>query len=122
MGTLDFSTWGMAEAAVADPDPARGLERFRDFGDAFNAEKRRYAAALIDRVASDEVSARTAERIQQLTQAAVDANALAPDVTARDIKALIIALRGVVAASPDEDNIAWRRFLRLHLTGLRATT
>lgn len=110
-----------AEAAVADPDPAHGLERFLDFVGAFNAEKRRYAAALTDRVASDEVSARTADRIQQLTQAAVIAKALAPGVTAQDIKALIVALRDVVTASPDGDDSAWRRFLRIHLTGLRAT-
>ncbi|GGL28134.1 helix-turn-helix transcriptional regulator [Phycicoccus endophyticus] len=110
-----------AETAAADPDPAHGLERFLDFVGAFNAEKRRYAAALIDRVASDEVSARTADRVQQLTQAAVDAGALAPHVLARDIKALIVALRAVVAASPDGDNTAWRRFLHIHLTGLRTT-
>ncbi|GAA0423552.1 TetR family transcriptional regulator [Leifsonia naganoensis] len=108
-----------AEAAVADPDPAHGLERFLDFVGAFNAEKRRYAGALIDRVASDEVSARTADRIRQLTQAAVDAKALAPDVTAHDIKALIIALRGVVATAPDGDDTTWRRFIRIHLTGLQ---
>ncbi len=110
-----------AAVAVADPDPVRGLERFLDFVGAFNAEKRRYAAALIDRVTNDEVSARTAERIRQLTQAAVDAKALAPDVTAQDIKTLIVALRGVVTASPERDDTAWRRFLHIHLTGLRAT-
>ncbi|WP_229669569.1 TetR/AcrR family transcriptional regulator [Microlunatus endophyticus] len=110
-----------AETALADPDPAHGLERFLDFVGAFNAEKRRYAAALIDRVASDEVSARTSERVHQLTQAAVDARALAPHVTAHDIKALIVAMRAVVAVSPDGDDTAWRRFLRLHLTGLRTT-
>jgi len=110
-----------AEAAVADPDPGHGLEQFLDFVGAFNAEKRRYAAALIDRVANDEVSARTVNRIEQLTEAAIDAGALAPDVTAHDLKALIVALRGVVAASPDGEDTAWRRFLSIHLTGLRTT-
>ena len=108
-----------AEAAVADPDPARGLERLLDFVGAFNAEGRRYAAALIDRAPSDELSARTADSIQQLTRAAVDARALAPDVTAEDIKACIVALRGVVATSPEGDDTGWRRFLRIHLAGLR---
>ncbi|WP_285494209.1 hypothetical protein [Actinomadura sp. NBRC 104425] len=41
-------------------------------------------------------------------------------MTGEDIKALIIAIRGVVAASPDGDEAAWRRFIRIHLAGLRA--
>ncbi|WP_285494357.1 TetR/AcrR family transcriptional regulator [Actinomadura sp. NBRC 104425] len=55
-----------AAAALADSDPGAGLERFLDFVFAFNAEKRRYAAALADRVSSDEVDA-TADRIRRLT-------------------------------------------------------
>ncbi|MBB5136755.1 AcrR family transcriptional regulator [Thermocatellispora tengchongensis] len=108
-----------AEAALADPDPGAGLEWFLDFVGAFNAEKRRYAAALADRVSGDEVS-ETMDRVRQLTQNAVDAGYLAPDVTGEDIKALIIAIGGVVAAAPDEDDAPWRRFVRIHLTGLRA--
>lgn len=109
-----------AEAALADPDPAHGLERFLDFVGTFNAEKRRYAAALTDRVTNDEASERTTARIQQLTRDAVEAGALAADVTGDDIKALIIAIRSVVAASPNDDNTRWRRFTRIHLAGLRA--
>jgi AcrR family transcriptional regulator len=108
-----------AAAALADPDPGSGLEGFLDFVGAFNAEKRRYAAALTDRVSSDEVSA-TEDRVRQLTQKAVAAGHLAPDVTGEDVKALIIAIRGVVAASPDGDDAPWRRFVRIHLAGLRA--
>jgi AcrR family transcriptional regulator len=108
-----------AADALADPSPALGLEWFLEFVGAFNAEKRRYAAALIDRAASDEVSARTAESVQQLTRNAVEAGVLAQDVTGDDIKALIVALRGVVAISPDKDDTTWRRFLRIHLAGLR---
>ncbi|WP_432824723.1 TetR/AcrR family transcriptional regulator [Dactylosporangium sp. CA-092794] len=108
-----------AAAALEDPDPGAGLERFLEFVGVFNAEKRRYAAALTDRVSGDDVSAQTAEKVRQLTAKAVDAGMLAPGVTGNDIKALIIALRGVVAASLDGDDAAWRRFLRIHLTGLR---
>lgn len=108
-----------AAAALADPDPGSGLEEFLDFVGAFNAEKRRYAAALTDRVSSDEVSA-TEDRVRQLTQKAVAAGHLAPDVTGEDVKALIIAIRGVVAASPDGDDAPWRRFVRIHLAGLRS--
>ncbi|TQM00301.1 TetR family transcriptional regulator [Actinoallomurus bryophytorum] len=110
-----------AAAALADPDPATGLAWFLDFVGTFNAEKRRYAASLVDRLSSnDDVSVRTAERVRQLTQAAVDAGYLAQNVTGDDIKALIVAIRGVVAASPDGDDAPWRRFVRIHLTGLRA--
>lgn len=110
-----------AAAALEGPDPGAGLERFLAFVGAFHAEKRRYAATLADRVADDgAVSAQTADRVLRLTQKAVDAGYLTQDVTADDIKALIVAIRGVVAASPDGDDAQWRRFLRIHLTGLRA--
>lgn len=109
-----------AAGALADPDPAVGLERFLEFVGAFNAEKRRYAAALTGRVPGSAVTARTADRVRALTQKAVDAGALAPGVTADDIKALIVALPGVVAASPDGQDASWRRFVRIHLAGLRA--
>lgn len=108
-----------AASALADPDPGAGLERFLDFVGAFNAEKRRYAAELADRVSGDEVGA-TEDRVRHLTRNAVASGYLAPDVTGEDIKALIVAIRGVVAASPDGDDAPWRRFVRVHLAGLRA--
>ncbi|MFI6349459.1 TetR/AcrR family transcriptional regulator [Streptomyces sp. NPDC050560] len=110
-----------AATALEDPDPAAGLERFLDFVGTFNAEKRRYATSLTDRVPrDDDVSARTADRVRQLTQNAVESGYLAQAVTADDIKDLILAIRGVVAASPDGDDGPWRRFVRIHLAGLRA--
>ncbi len=109
-----------ASAALAIPDPAAGLEEFLEFVGAFNAEKRRYAAELLDRVTPDDVSARTEGSVVQLTRNAVNAGVLAPAVTGQDIKALIVALRVVVAATPDDDGAAWRRFVRIHLAGLRA--
>jgi len=110
-----------AATALEDPDPGAGLARFLEFVGTFNAEKRRYAAALTDRVADDDaVRVRTADRIRRLTRKAVDAEYLARDITADDIKALIVAMRGVVAAAPDGDDAPWRRFLRIHLAGLRA--
>ncbi|EDY46075.1 TetR/AcrR family transcriptional regulator [Streptomyces sp. SPB074] len=110
-----------AATALEDPDPAAGLGRFLDFVGTFNAEKRRYATSLTDRVPSDdEVSARTADRVRRLTRNAVASGYLAQGVTGDDIKALIVAMRGVIAASPDGDDGPWRRFVRIHLAGLRA--
>ncbi|HEY8481885.1 MAG TPA: helix-turn-helix domain-containing protein [Spirillospora sp.] len=107
-------------AALDDPDPAAGFERFLDFIGRFHTEKRRYATSLTDRVPEeDEVSARMTERIRQLTRKAVEAGHLKKDVTGDDVKALIVALRAVVAASPDGDDGQWRRFLSIHLAGLR---
>ncbi|WP_435246870.1 hypothetical protein [Streptomyces sp. NRRL F-5630] len=78
-------------------------------------------ASLTDRVPrDDEVSARTADRVRELTQNAVESGYLAQDVTGDDIKALIVAIRGVVATSPDGDDDPWRRFVRIHLAGLQA--
>jgi len=108
-----------AADALADPDPARGLERFIDFVGVFHTEKRRYAAALAQRVAIDDVSRRTTEKVEQLTRKAVEAGVLAPGTTGDDIKALIVATRAVIAASPDKEPPAWRRFVRIHLAGLR---
>lgn len=109
-----------AAAALADPDPGAGLERFLEFVGVFNAEKRRYAAALTERLSSDDVSERTVNRLRQLTRKAVDAGVLAADVTGDDIKALIVGIRAVVAISPDGDDTRWRRFVRIHVAGLRA--
>lgn len=108
-----------AAAALDEPDPGVGLERFLEFIGTFNAEKRRYAAALADQVTDDDVSARTVKNLQLLTERAVDYGVLAPGVDGADIKALIIALRGVVSMTDDGDDTTWRRFLRLHLAGLR---
>ncbi|MFE9248533.1 TetR/AcrR family transcriptional regulator [Streptomyces sp. NPDC007088] len=110
-----------AAEALAAPEPGTGLEQFLDFVGAFNAEKRRYASSLADRVpGDDEVSTRTADRIRRLVQRAVASGYLTRNVTADDIKALIVAIPGVVAASPDGDDAPWRRFVRVHLAGLRA--
>ena len=107
-----------AERALQNPDPGFGLEEFLEFVGVTTADSHRYAAALVDRV-SDEVTARTAERVRRLTEHAVSRGALAPFVTAEDIKTLIVALRHVIAVDPDGGNPGWRRFLRIHLTGLR---
>ncbi|GAB5901299.1 TetR/AcrR family transcriptional regulator [Mycolicibacterium mageritense] len=108
-----------AAKALDCPDPGTGLQEFLDFVVDFNAEKYRYAAALADRTTGADVTARTGDKVRELTSKAIDAGVLAPDVTAEDIKALIVALRGVVATRPGAENSAGRRFVRIHLAGLR---
>jgi AcrR family transcriptional regulator len=103
-----------AARALAEDDPGRGLEGFLEYVGGFNAEKRRYAGALLEHV-DDDVSAGTDRKVRELTRKAVDAGYLAPDVRAADIRALIVALRAV----DEGDGGDWRRFLHIHLEGLR---
>ncbi|HEY0216850.1 MAG TPA: helix-turn-helix domain-containing protein [Cellulomonas sp.] len=109
-----------ADDALADPDPGEGLESFLMFVGTFTAKKRRYATELMDRVGDQRVGARTTEKIASLTQAAVEAGALAPGTRGEDVKALVVALRGVVSSTPPGEDETWRRFLHIHLTGLRS--
>lgn len=108
-----------AATALQNPDPAAALEEFLRFVGEFNAEKHRYAAALVDRVPSGDVAARTAEKVRELTARAVSAGALASTVTAEDIKTLIVALRGIITDPASESSGQWQRFLSIHLNGLR---
>jgi AcrR family transcriptional regulator len=110
--------------ALRHPDPGVGMKQFLEFIVTFNTEKRRYAAALAERVTNDHLSddagGGTADKVRQLTGKAIEAGALASHVTAIDVKALLVALQAIVAASPEHDEAAARRFLRIHLSGLRA--
>ncbi|MGH3393983.1 MAG: hypothetical protein ACRDPO_04770 [Streptosporangiaceae bacterium] len=47
---------------------------------------------------------------------------LSPGVTADDVMALIMAMRGLVQATGEPSADTWPRFLDLHLAGLRAAT
>ena len=109
-----------ATEALAEEDAGRALDAFLEFVGTFNAEKRRYAAALVERVAEESTSAGILEKVGRLTRNAVAAGALAPGVREADIAALLVALREVVASSEGDEG--WRRFLRIHLAGLRSTS
>ena len=60
------------------------------------------------------------DKVTRLVAKAVAAGALAPDSTASDLQALMVAVRGVVTASAEGDDTTWRRFVRTHLAGLRS--
>lgn len=111
-----------AAVALACPDPAAGLQGFLDFVVDFNAEKHRYAAVLADRVVGEDVADRTGDKVRQLALRAVDEGVLKPDATAEDIKAVIVAIRAVIASCPGDRTAAGQRFVRIHLAGLHATS
>ncbi len=58
--------------------------------------------------------------IEKLTARAASAGAVHSSVTATDITALIWGMRGLVQATPDLPPDAWRRYLSIHLAGLRS--
>jgi len=107
-----------AARALENPDPAAALEEFLGYVGEFNAEKHRYAAALVDRIPGGDVAARTSDKVRELTARAVAAGSLAPNVTAEDIKTLIVALRGIITDPAGESSRQWQRFLHIHLNGL----
>lgn len=108
-----------ADRALADDDAGAAFDTFLEFVGRFDMEKRRYARELIERVVDEEAGAATTGKLHALTDRAVAAGALAPDVTGADVLALLTALRAVVSSSDGSDDMSWRRFLERHLRGLR---
>jgi len=109
-----------ADAALATP----GGDGLREYlwanGEEF-ASHARYADLLLTRSADPAARARLRAAVEELTARAVAAGTVAPDVTAADIMALIWAMRGLVQATTDLPPDAWRRYLAIHLAGLRAS-
>jgi AcrR family transcriptional regulator len=105
-------------AAIADEDPGRGLTDFLEFVGEFNVTKRRLSPVLIDRVGEQGVTATMTDLVAILTERAIASGLIAREITPEDILSLVKALRGVIEATEGPE--AWRRFLRIHLAGLRA--
>ncbi len=114
-----------ADQALARTD-GHGLEELlRAFGQSF-AEHARYANLLLKRRPDAAAQRRIQQAIGTLTARAVAAGAIAPGITAADVRSLASALRGLVQAGPGQagpgraDPASWQRFLDLHLAGMRA--
>lgn len=106
-----------AREAIADADAERGLTGFLEFVGAYDVAKRRLSPVLIERVGDRGMTPAMSEMVEALTRRAVESGALGAGVTAADLLSLVKALRGVVASSDGDGS--WRRFLRIHLAGLR---
>lgn len=104
-------------AAIGADDPERGLERFLEFVGEFNVAKQRLAPVVTERLGDRTITDDMTAMVATMTANAVRAGALAPGVTPDDVLALIGALRGVIERTDGGDS--WRRFLRIHLAGLR---
>jgi AcrR family transcriptional regulator len=107
-----------AQNALARTD-GHGLEEFlRALGQSF-ASHARYASLLLERSTDDAAARWIRAAIGQLTARAAAAGRLSPGVTADDVMALIMAMRGLVQASGEPAADTWPRFLDLHLAGMR---
>jgi AcrR family transcriptional regulator len=86
------------------------------------ADHARYASLLLERPTDASASRRIVMAIDELTERAAAAGVVHSDTTANDVLALILAMRGLVQAADDAAPADWRRFLDVHLAGLRAPT
>ena len=97
-----------------------GLEELlRAFGQSF-ADHARYANLFLERPANDAATRRVRAAIGELTARAAAAGTVSPDVTAGDVMALVLGMRGLAQAAGELDPAAGQRFLDIHLAGLRS--
>jgi AcrR family transcriptional regulator len=107
-----------AEHAL-DRTDGHGLEEFlRALGQSF-ASHARYASLLLERSTDDTAARWIRAAIGELTARAAAAGLLDPGVTADDVMALVMAMRGLVQATGEATADTWQRFLDLHLAGMR---
>ena len=86
------------------------------------ADHSRYASLLLERPTDSYYSRRIVAAIEELTRRAAAAGTVHPAITADDVLALILAMRGLVQATGAAAPADWQRFLDIHLTGLRGGT
>jgi AcrR family transcriptional regulator len=108
-----------AERALQVPD-GHGLEELlRAMGQSF-ADHATYASLLLQRQTDPAAIRQISAAIGELTARAAVAATVNPATTVGDITALIWAMRGLAQAAGEVDRQAWRRFLRIHLAGLKS--
>lgn len=109
----------VAADALADPDPWRGFVTFLEGVFALQAEDRGLNDAISRRVPlsgeMEDVCARGVGHADKIIARAREAGLLRADFTAADLAVLTSAVSQVIRTAPD----GWRRFLRLHLDGVR---
>lgn len=95
-----------------------GLERFlRSFGESL-ARHHGYSAHLVSPGESDRHQ-ELAAAVAALHREALAHDRISPDVTVGDVRALMWALRGIIAVTGQGAPDAWHRHLDLHLAALR---
>jgi len=106
------------ERALARADGYGLEELLRALGQSF-ADHARYASLLLARRTDDGAAHRIRAAFAELTARAVAAGTVNPDITADDVMALVLAMRGLVQAAGEVAPEAWQRFLDIQLAGMR---
>lgn len=113
----------LAEEALRDDDPWRGLSRFLERTVALQAENRGFAAIVAVHLRDEKLLAvarrRVTPLVTHLVERAQAAGALRPDIVQEDISVLFWTSARVVDATRDVAPEFWRRHLALALDGLR---
>lgn len=107
------------DRSLARSDGQGLRELLTALGQSFAAHAR-YASLLLERPTDASTLRRITTAIDVLTKRAVAAGVVHPETTADDVHALILAMRGLVQAAGEATPADWRRFLGVHLAGLRA--
>jgi AcrR family transcriptional regulator len=114
----------LLDAALADPDPWRGLTTYVDRSLELGAEDRGLQQLMLGAAGSFERVARARERLQppvaQLIERAQDAGQLRADLEPQDVAILYLMLGPVIDLTHEVEPQLWRRYLALVLQGLRA--
>jgi AcrR family transcriptional regulator len=106
-----------AERALARTDGYGLHELLRAFGRSF-AEHARYANLLLQRQPDTSAAGRLRQAVSDLTERAVSAGTVHPDISTGDVITLISAMRGLIHVVPGGTPDAWQRFLDIHLAGM----
>ncbi|GAA0257068.1 TetR/AcrR family transcriptional regulator [Actinomadura nitritigenes] len=114
----------LAAAALDDPDPWSGFAAFLEGIVALQAEDRGLNDVLARRfpLASElsEACRRGFEHLAAITERAKGAGQLRGDFEVTDLVPLMWAMSQIIRESGDAKPAVWRRFLAVHLDGLRA--
>jgi len=113
----------LAEEALLEDDPWRGLAGFLERTVALQAENRGFAAIVAVHLRDEQLLAAARRRVtplmQQLLERAQAAGVVRPDIVHEDISVLFWTSARVVDATRDIAPEFWRRYLTLSLDGLR---
>lgn len=113
----------IAERALADPDPWHGFVTFLEGLFALQAGDRGINEAVVRNppgAMDPSVSCAGFGNVDRIIERAQAAGELRADFAASDLTALIWAVSRIIQQSGDDDPQPWRRFLAIHLDGLRA--
>jgi AcrR family transcriptional regulator len=116
----------LADAALADPDPWRGLTEFIERTCELQSEDRAFKELVLagpeglERV--NRIRARMLPRMSRIVERAHESGQLRTDVVPQDMPLIQLMIGTVIDCGRDVAPDLWRRFLAIYMRGLRAET